>query len=51
VNQLLSMPDVIEILARNGAAPTPGTPQGFARMIQTDIPRTRRLITDARIVE
>jgi hypothetical protein len=37
------------VLARDGAAPIPGSPQDFERFIQSEIPRTRRLIGDANI--
>jgi tripartite-type tricarboxylate transporter receptor subunit TctC len=47
INALLSTPEMLDLLARDGAVPTPGSAQDFARMIETEIPRTRQLIGSA----
>lgn len=49
VNLVLSTPEVLELLARDGAVATPGSAQDFERLIQSEIPRTRRLIGSANI--
>jgi tripartite-type tricarboxylate transporter receptor subunit TctC len=51
VNALLSTPEVLDLLARDGASPRPGSAQDFARLIQADIPRLQRLISDAAITQ
>jgi tripartite-type tricarboxylate transporter receptor subunit TctC len=49
INLLLATLEVLELLARDGAVPTPGSAQDFERLLQSEIPRTRRLIGDANI--
>ena len=49
LNAALASPDMKEMLAREGAAPRPGTPEDFGKLIRSDITRWTRLIKDANI--
>jgi tripartite-type tricarboxylate transporter receptor subunit TctC len=49
LNGILATPDARELLARDGAKPTPGSPSDFAQAIGTEVPRWRKLIQDAHI--
>ena len=51
VSALLATPEVLELLARDGASPRPGSAQDFARLIQSEIPRWQRLIGEAGIAQ
>lgn len=49
LNAVLALPDVREILAREGAAPQPSTPEEFRSLIRSDVARWTQLIKDAGI--
>ncbi|MEJ8848217.1 tripartite tricarboxylate transporter substrate binding protein [Variovorax rhizosphaerae] len=49
LNAVLATPDLRELLSRDGARPRPGSPQDFARVIDTEVPRWRQLVQSARI--
>jgi tripartite-type tricarboxylate transporter receptor subunit TctC len=49
LNAILAQPETSELLARDGAKPRPGTPDDFARVIATEVPRWRQLVQAARI--
>jgi tripartite-type tricarboxylate transporter receptor subunit TctC len=50
LNAVLAMPDTMELLARDGATPRPGSPEDFMNLIRTEVTRWRKVIQDARIV-
>lgn len=50
LNAILAMPDTLELLARDGATPRPGSPEDFMNLIRTEVPRWRKVIQDAHIV-
>jgi tripartite-type tricarboxylate transporter receptor subunit TctC len=43
------MPDVKELLEREGTVPKPGAPEALGNLVVTDIGRWSRLIRDAQI--
>ena len=49
LNTVLTLPDVKELLAREGATPQPSTPEEFENLIRSDITRWTRLIKDTGI--
>ena len=49
LNAALALPDLKEMLAREGATARPGTPEQFGNLIKTDITRWTRLIRDTGI--
>jgi tripartite-type tricarboxylate transporter receptor subunit TctC len=49
LNAVLALPDVRELLAREGAAPHPGMPEDFRNLIHSEIARWGQLINDANI--
>ena len=49
LNAALALPDVKEMLAREGSTPRPATPEEFGKLIRTDITRWTRLIKDTGI--
>lgn len=49
LNAVLALPDVRELLAREGATPKPGTPEQFAVLIRSELTRWGKLIKDAKI--
>jgi tripartite-type tricarboxylate transporter receptor subunit TctC len=49
LNAILAQPETSELLARDGAKPRPGSPDDFARVIATEVPRWRQLVQAARI--
>ena len=49
LNAALAMPEVRDLLAREGAVPHPGTPEQFATLIGSDLARWNKLIKDANI--
>jgi tripartite-type tricarboxylate transporter receptor subunit TctC len=49
LNAILAQPETSELLARDGAKPRPGSPEDFARVIATEVPRWRQLVQAARI--
>jgi tripartite-type tricarboxylate transporter receptor subunit TctC len=46
---ILSLPEVKEILARDGAVPRPSSPETFKRLIVTDLERWNRVIKDSNL--
>lgn len=50
LNAILAMPDTAELLARDGAAPRPGSPDEFTKLISAEVPRWRKVIQEANIV-
>jgi len=49
LNAILALPDVKELLAREGAHPQPGTPEEFAALIRSDLARWGQLIKERNI--
>ena len=49
INAVLAMPDVKQVLEREGASPRPGKPEEFGALIRTDLGRWAKLIKDAHI--
>jgi tripartite-type tricarboxylate transporter receptor subunit TctC len=49
INAVLAMPDVKQVLDREGASPRPSTPEEFGALIRTDLGRWAKLIKDAHI--
>lgn len=49
LNAVLGLPEVKEILARDGAIPRPSTPEAFAQLVRGDIQRWGKVIRDAGI--
>jgi len=49
LNAVLALPDVREVLEREGASPRPGHPEEFGTLIRTDLARWTKLIKDAHI--
>ena len=49
LNAVLALPDVREVLEREGASPRPGTPEEYGRLIRADLARWAKLIKDAHI--
>jgi tripartite-type tricarboxylate transporter receptor subunit TctC len=49
LNAVLALPDVKEVLAREGTTPQPSTPEEFGNLIRSDITRWTRLIKDNNI--
>ncbi len=47
LNAVLGLPDVREILSREGATPQPSSPEEFRNLIRSDIGRWAKLIKDA----
>ena len=46
LNAVLALPDVREVLAREGAEPRPGAPADFGKLISSDLARWSKLIKD-----
>ena len=49
INAVLVMPDVRELLAREGATARVSTPGAFGELMRTELTRWKRLIKDANI--
>ena len=49
LNAVLALPDVKEVLAREGAEPRPSTPEEFGKLISADLTRWAKLIKDTNI--
>ena len=49
INAVLAMPDVRELLAREGATARASTPEAFGELMRTELTRWTRLIKDANI--
>jgi tripartite-type tricarboxylate transporter receptor subunit TctC len=49
LNTALGLADVRDLLAREGATPRPGTPEGFSNLIRSEVARWSQLIKDAHI--
>jgi tripartite-type tricarboxylate transporter receptor subunit TctC len=49
LNAILATPEAGELLSRDGARPRPGSPDDFARVIGSEVPRWRQLIQSAHI--
>jgi len=49
LNEVLAQDDVREILARDAAVPTPGTPEDFRALMDFDLARWSKLVKDANI--
>ncbi|MEO8752664.1 MAG: tripartite tricarboxylate transporter substrate-binding protein [Casimicrobiaceae bacterium] len=49
LNAVLALPDVREVLEREGASPRPGTPEEFGSLIRSELVRWAKLIKDAHI--
>ena len=49
LSAVLAMPEVRDILAREGAAPRPGTPDDLRQLISSEYNRWTRLIKEADI--
>ena len=49
LNAVLALPEVRDLLAREGATPRPGTPEEFGKLIRSELARWSQLIKDARI--
>ncbi|MEI6547152.1 MAG: tripartite tricarboxylate transporter substrate binding protein [Burkholderiales bacterium] len=49
LNAVLAMPDVKELLEREGTVPKPGAPEALGNLVVADIGRWSRLIRDAQI--
>jgi len=47
---VLAMPDVKEVLARDGAYPKPSTPEAFKALVRSDLERWTNVIKDKKIV-
>ncbi len=50
MNAILATPEALELLARDGATPRPGSPEDFTNAIRAEVPRWSKVIQDARIV-
>nr|WP_315425813.1 tripartite tricarboxylate transporter substrate binding protein [uncultured Albidiferax sp.] len=46
MNAVLAMPDIKDVLAREGATPRPGTPEQFGKLIRTELVRWNQLIKE-----
>jgi tripartite-type tricarboxylate transporter receptor subunit TctC len=49
LNATLALPDVKEVLAREGTEPRPSTPEEFGKLISADLTRWTKLIKDTNI--
>ena len=49
LNAVLALPEMREVLAREGATPRPSTPEEFGKLIGSDLARWAKLIKDAHI--
>ena len=49
LNAVLALPEVKEVLAREGAEPRPTTPDAFSKLISADLARWSKLIKDTHI--
>jgi tripartite-type tricarboxylate transporter receptor subunit TctC len=49
INAILAQPETKELLGREAAVGTPGTPEDFGRLISTDLARWNKLIRDNNI--
>lgn len=49
LNTILALPDVRELLAREGATPQPGAPEALGNLVQSDLARWTQLIKDKQI--
>ena len=49
LNAVLAMPDVRDVLEREGCSPRPGTPEAYGSLIRADLTRWAKLIKDAHI--
>jgi tripartite-type tricarboxylate transporter receptor subunit TctC len=49
VNAILAQPDVVDLMAREGNAPKPGTPDDFAKLIRSELDQWGRLVKSANI--
>ncbi len=49
LNAVLALPEIREVLAREGATPRPSTPEAFGKEIASDFTRWSKLIKDAHI--
>ena len=49
VNAVMALPDVRENLTKQGLIPVTSTPQELADLIKADLPRWRKVVTDAKI--
>lgn len=49
LNAVVALPDVRDLLAREGAIPRPGTPEEFGKLISADLTRWSKLIKEAHI--
>jgi tripartite-type tricarboxylate transporter receptor subunit TctC len=49
LNAVLGTPEIVDVLARDGATPRPGAPDAFRKVISSDVARWSKLIKEARI--
>jgi tripartite-type tricarboxylate transporter receptor subunit TctC len=49
LNAVLAMPEIKDVLAREGAEPRPGAPDEFGKLISADLTRWTKLIKDTNI--
>jgi tripartite-type tricarboxylate transporter receptor subunit TctC len=49
LNTVLALPEIREVLAREGAEPRPSTPEEFGKLISADLARWSKLIKDTHI--
>jgi len=49
LNAVLAMPETVELLARDGGIPRPGTPEDLAKVLRREFPQWRTLIQDAKV--
>jgi tripartite-type tricarboxylate transporter receptor subunit TctC len=49
LNAVLTLPDVRDALAREGATPHPGTPEEFSKLIRSELTRWTELVKDTQI--
>jgi tripartite-type tricarboxylate transporter receptor subunit TctC len=49
LNAALALPDVQEVLAREGATPQPGTPEDFGNLIRSELAAWTQLVKDTQI--
>jgi len=49
INAILSLPEVKEILAKQGLVPAGGEPERLSRLVRTELDRWRRVIAEAKI--
>jgi tripartite-type tricarboxylate transporter receptor subunit TctC len=49
INAILSLPEVKEILAKQGLVPVGGEPERLSRLVRTELERWRRVIAEAKI--